>query len=144
MAGLSFYGWSFLYGISYSVTLATFFAPFFLLHCYIQVATVCTFILHYPVTLLTLPSYILSKYITELYPILILGRSIFSHCIKSKQHPQALKLTAPQYLSTRVGLQGKISPKKLFRKSLTVPKTTHSTHHYLNTLPKTYPTLINT
>ena len=37
--------------------------------------------------------------------------------------------------------------KKVFRKNLTVPKIsrkpTHSTQHYLNTLPKTYPTLIH-
>ena len=32
--------------------------------------------------------------VTELYPILIHCRSIFSHCIKSYQYPQAQKLTA--------------------------------------------------
>ena len=41
-----------------------------------------------------LPSYILSQYFTELCPILIHRRSIFSFCIKSKQYPHAQKLSA--------------------------------------------------
>ena len=54
-----------IFGRSESVTLATFSRHFFL-HCNSQVATVCTFILHYPVQLLTLP----------LYPILIHYRNL--------------------------------------------------------------------
>ena len=49
----------------------------------------------------TLPKYSLFFYITELYPILKNCRSIFSHCIKSKQYPRALKLTADVISSPR-------------------------------------------
>ena len=66
---------------------------------YSQVATVCVFLSHYPVKLLTLPSYIPSLYSTELYHILIQCQNIYSQCIKSKQFPQAKNLTTGAIMS---------------------------------------------
>ena len=48
----------------------------------------------YITNLNTLPNFTISWNITILYPILIHCRSVFSHCVQSKQYPQAKNLIA--------------------------------------------------
>ena len=139
---ISFYGWSLLLWFIVIGNTCYILPPFFRFHCYSQVATTFTSISDFAAELLypdskhyrnilyknTLPNYTPSYYITELYAILIHWRSIFSHCIKSQQYPQAWKLTTCVIISPRRnnyppgwGCKRKIST-IFFQNGLTLPK----------------------
>ena len=76
--------------------------------------------------------------------------TIFLYGIKSYRYPQARKLTAGVRISPhrKNYPRGRPCKKKsfqiiIFSKVSQCRKPTHSTQHYLNTLPKTYPTLLH-